>query len=68
MIRFIRLLPLLVFLSCVESSYSQQSTANIKVDVDLAHRLALSTLTKAARKLPGMRYDAEKSPHNEKFY
>ena len=35
---------------------------------DLAHTLAVSTLTPGARRLPGMRFDSEKASHPEGFY
>lgn len=38
------------------------------VTVDLAHDLAKSTLTETARHLAGMRFDAEKQPHDYRFY
>ncbi len=41
---------------------------SLTVNEELAHKLAISTLTASARRLPGMRFDREKSPHPEAFY
>ena len=38
------------------------------VSEEMAHTLAVSTLTAKARHLPGMRFDREKAPHPEGFY
>lgn len=55
-----------ILLAPVGLLYGQQPRGDI--GVQLAHRLAISTLSVSARKLPGLRFDAEKSPHSPKFY
>jgi len=64
LIALVLLTPVLLFAT---SKGRGQETAPA-VSEGLAHALAASTLTAAAQRLPGMRFDREKAPHPEGFY
>jgi hypothetical protein len=62
------LLLALLLLLCFENANGQLTSNENIVSLDLAHRLAASTLTESARHFPGMRFDAENKYHNQRFY
>jgi hypothetical protein len=66
-IRLIVLTLLTSVLLLTSTGVQGQKTAPV-VSEDLAHKLAVSTLTPNARRLPSMRFDREKAPHPEGFY
>lgn len=70
MVKKIRLIVLMLLTSVLlltATGVQGQETAPA-VSEDLAHKLAVSTLTQNARRLPGMRFDREQTPHAEGFY
>jgi hypothetical protein len=62
------ILPILASVVFFTANSGRGQEIRPTVGEDLAHNLAVSTLTPSARQLHGMRFDREQAPHPEGFY